>query len=453
CHQKLLKKADAKGGKAAPAKKKEASSGGSGKAKKKKWSKGKVRDKLQNMVLFDQATYDKLHKEIVSVKLITPSVVSERLKVRASLARAGLRELHDKGLIKVVVKHGAQLVYRKSDKFPSKLDIPKEKLKEYDTGAELLLPEKAKTIIAQKRLIKKKNRFFERVEMVARAELLDTQQEGFIEPDEGIPTCLTNQTQICDAVDIASATKHFSLDLRFGPYSIDYTLNGRFMLLGGRKGHIAAFDWMTKDLMTEINVMETVRDIQWLHTETMFAVGQKRWLRIYDKNGTELHCIKSMFDIKKLQFLPRHFLLVGSSGNSFITWLDVSVGKQIASFPTKCGVLDVLTQNQSNAIIVGGNSRGVVTMWSPNNSKPLIEMFAHKGPILGIDIDQTGNYMATSGLDNKLRIWDLRNNFNEIAVYSSPLLNYTHLTFSQRNFLAVNYGEHLQVYFWVFDHF
>lgn len=86
-------------------------------------------------------------------------------------------------------------------------------------------------------------------------------------------------------------------------------------------------------------------------------------------------------------------------------------------------------------------------MWSPNNSKPLIEMFAHKGPILGIDIDQTGNYMATSGLDNKLRIWDLRNNFNEIAVYSSPLLNYTHLAFSQRNFLAVNYGKHLQVYF------
>lgn len=38
--------------------------GGGGKAKKKKWSKGKVRDKLNNMVLFDQATYDKLYKEV-----------------------------------------------------------------------------------------------------------------------------------------------------------------------------------------------------------------------------------------------------------------------------------------------------------------------------------------------------------------------------------------------------
>lgn len=52
-------------GKADPAKsgKKKEGSGG-GKAKKKKWSKGKVRDKLNNMVLFDKGTYDKLYKEV-----------------------------------------------------------------------------------------------------------------------------------------------------------------------------------------------------------------------------------------------------------------------------------------------------------------------------------------------------------------------------------------------------
>ena len=42
-------KKDAKPAKA-PAKK----DGGGGKAKKKKWSKGKVRDKLNNLVLFDK---------------------------------------------------------------------------------------------------------------------------------------------------------------------------------------------------------------------------------------------------------------------------------------------------------------------------------------------------------------------------------------------------------------
>ena len=76
------KKADPKGGKSAPAKKKEGSSGG--KAKKasllaiplnfmfvyfqKKWSKGKVRDRLNNAVLFDKASYEKLYKEVRLIK-------------------------------------------------------------------------------------------------------------------------------------------------------------------------------------------------------------------------------------------------------------------------------------------------------------------------------------------------------------------------------------------------
>merc|ERR1712131_20229 len=87
-----------------------------GKAKKKKWSKGKVRDKLNNLVLFDKATYDKLYKEVPSYKLITPSVVSERLKIRGSLARFALIELEGKGLIRKVSAHHAQMIYTRNVK-------------------------------------------------------------------------------------------------------------------------------------------------------------------------------------------------------------------------------------------------------------------------------------------------------------------------------------------------
>merc|ERR1712227_832508 len=101
-----------KGGKTPAKKPKEG--GGGGKAKKKKWSKGKVRDKLNNLVLFDKATYQKLLDEVPTYKLITPSVVSERLKVRGSLARKGLEELHAKGLIRQVVKHSKQVIYTRT---------------------------------------------------------------------------------------------------------------------------------------------------------------------------------------------------------------------------------------------------------------------------------------------------------------------------------------------------
>jgi len=71
-----------------------------------------VKEKLANMVQFDKATYDKMMKEIPKAKLITPSVVSERLKVNGSVARQAIRHLEEKGLIvHVGEKHHAQLIY------------------------------------------------------------------------------------------------------------------------------------------------------------------------------------------------------------------------------------------------------------------------------------------------------------------------------------------------------
>merc|ERR1711901_17705 len=69
-------------------------------AKKKNWSKGKVREKLNNAVTFDQPTYDKMMKEAAMFKLVTPSVISERLKVNGSLARRAITELLNAGSIR-----------------------------------------------------------------------------------------------------------------------------------------------------------------------------------------------------------------------------------------------------------------------------------------------------------------------------------------------------------------
>merc|ERR1712099_146357 len=69
-----------------------------------------------NLVLFDKGTYDKLYKEVPTYKLITPSIVSERLKVRGSLAKRALEEMEGKGLIKKVSAHRSQLIYTRITK-------------------------------------------------------------------------------------------------------------------------------------------------------------------------------------------------------------------------------------------------------------------------------------------------------------------------------------------------
>merc|ERR1712046_252350 len=81
---------------------------------KKKWSKGKVRKKLDNMVVFDQQTYDRMLKEVATFKLVTPSAISERLKINGSLARRSIQELLKAGTIKLVDKHSNQYIYTRN---------------------------------------------------------------------------------------------------------------------------------------------------------------------------------------------------------------------------------------------------------------------------------------------------------------------------------------------------
>ena len=57
---------------------------------KKMWSKGKAGDKLNNLVLLDTAPHDRFYKKVPNYKFITTAVVSERLKIPSSLARAAL---------------------------------------------------------------------------------------------------------------------------------------------------------------------------------------------------------------------------------------------------------------------------------------------------------------------------------------------------------------------------
>ncbi|TKW31948.1 hypothetical protein SEVIR_2G139500v4 [Setaria viridis] len=99
--------------KAPPPSSKPAKSGG-GKQKKKKWSKGKQKEKVNNAVLFDQATYDKLLTEAPKFKQITPSILSERLRINGSLARRAIKDLMARGLIRMVAVHSSQQIYTRA---------------------------------------------------------------------------------------------------------------------------------------------------------------------------------------------------------------------------------------------------------------------------------------------------------------------------------------------------
>ncbi|ANB14343.1 ribosomal 40S subunit protein S25B [Sugiyamaella lignohabitans] len=86
-----------------------------GKSKKKKWSKGKVKDKAQHHVILDQPLYDRIFKEAATYKLVTVSVLVDRLKIGGSLARRALKDLEAQGVIKPVIGHSKQYTYTKAE--------------------------------------------------------------------------------------------------------------------------------------------------------------------------------------------------------------------------------------------------------------------------------------------------------------------------------------------------
>jgi hypothetical protein len=64
----------------------------------------------------------------------------------------------------------------------------------------------------------------------------------------------------------------FDLNLDLGPYNCAYSRNGRHLLLGGRKGHLALMDWEKASLEMEIQVRETINDVVYVRHFLLFYI-------------------------------------------------------------------------------------------------------------------------------------------------------------------------------------
>ena len=278
------------------------------------------------------------------------------------------------------------------------------------------------------------------------AEILNEYNPGFLEPDQPLErTYKVRQSELRDHVDVETARKGFELKLgSLGPYISDFTRNGRWLLLAGRKGHVSTMDWSGGKLGCELQLRETVRDAKWLHNEQYFAVAQKQYVYVYDHAGVEMHCLKKHVEVAHMEFLPFHFLLATVGLSGYLKYTDTSTGRMVAEIPTKQGSSVSLAQNPFNAILHIGHHSGTVSLWSPNSTKPLVKLLAHKGPVRSIAIDREGRYMVSAGQDKKMAVWDIRT-FKEVNNYfvRQPAAS---LSISDQNLTAVGWGT--QVTMW-----
>lgn len=168
-------------------------------------------------------------------------------------------------------------------------------------------------------------------------EVLLPEQEGFLEAEGIERTIKFKQEELKEFLPTDNVNNIFDLDLEHGPYTMDYNKNGKYLLLGGRKGHISMLDWKEKSLVTEFSVTDKVRDVCFLQDEKLFAAAQKKYTYIYDNSGLEIHCLKHHIEPKYLEFLPYHFLLVTATMRGHLKYQDVTTGEIVSEMKSKKG--------------------------------------------------------------------------------------------------------------------
>ncbi|ODV94337.1 hypothetical protein PACTADRAFT_51197 [Pachysolen tannophilus NRRL Y-2460] len=283
------------------------------------------------------------------------------------------------------------------------------------------------------------------VKSAENTDILLQEDAGFLEAEGMEKTFKFRQSEIRDSVDVSTANKNFELKLdQFGPYTLDYSRNGRDLLIGGKKGHIASIDWRSGNLDCELHLNETVNAVKYLHNDQYFAVAQKKYTFIYDKTGVELHRLKQHIEATNLEFLPYHFLLATSGNTGFLKYHDVSTGVLVSELRTKLGPTLSMRQNPWNGVMHLGHGNGTVTLWSPSMPTPLVKIQASRGPIRSLAVNRDGRYMVVAGADKTLKIWDIRN-FKELESYYTPTPA-SSLDISDTGLVSVGWGPHVTIW-------
>ncbi|KAG9050328.1 Small subunit (SSU) processome component [Tulasnella sp. UAMH 9824] len=275
------------------------------------------------------------------------------------------------------------------------------------------------------------------------AEILKTEERGMMAAEGPMErTFKMTQDEIVNSIGEEQRRYRKEWKLDGGPYRF------RHIAIAGKRGHVASFDWLTGKMHCELELRETCRDITYLNDHSHFAVAQKQHVYIYDQQGIELHRLREHIDITRLEYLPYHWLLVSVGNPGVLRYHDTSIGHVVATHKTKLGACQSMTQNPHNAVIYLGHQNGTVTLWTPNLDEPAVKLLAHLGGVTSLSVDPStsGRYLATSGMDGKVKVWDCRNWKGCVREWEQRGTGHAEVEWSQKGFLGVASGGTVNVY-------
>lgn len=294
----------------------------------------------------------------------------------------------------------------------------------------------------QKKEIKNSIKEFEKAvsSNISQLKTLEVLKPQAIEYDE---LCYS-QNYIQSNVNLYTKEKAFKIKLKDNPYKCTYTMNGTNLLINDGFGYLAAFNTQKLSTAFEVSLEDNIYDAKWLHNELYCATAQEDCVFVYNNTGSELHAVRDMKNTRLLEFLPYHFLLAGTTTNGFLNYLDTSIGSIVSSVFIADKSPTVLKASLKNGVVHVGSKNGQVSLWAPSQKSYLMKVKCHKASISGIEIDRSGIHMITTGSDNKINVFDIRNTYAPLSTVSTKA-NVHFTALSQKNLLAIGYSDKVTI--------
>lgn len=241
-------------------------------------------------------------------------------------------------------------------------------------------------------------------------------------------------------VNMYTREKAFSLTLENGPFRTTYTENGTNALITNAGGYAAAYNTQHLKPRFEVDVADRIHDACWLHNEHYFALAQETALFIYNSSGAEQHAVRSIVNPRILAFLPYHFLLATAANTGKLKYLDTSTGEIVADVFVHDKKPTSMRANPSNGVVYLGAASGAVSLWSPAQKEYLMKISCHGSAVTNMEIDRAGNRLVTTGLDNSIKIFDIRqtHSASKTIKLKAPVQT---TALSQKNLLAMGCGN------------
>ena len=224
---------------------------------------------------------------------------------------------------------------------------------------------------------------------------------------------LSRPQRILTMWEPTSARKVFTLPLRIGLSSADFSPDGRFVALGGRDGMVKLLDAKTGQEVRGLGQLGgPARTLAFSPDGKRLAAGVNRGvaLKVWDVGtGQEALAVEAPSS-GRLVWSPDGRFLATNSGKAVNLW-DSHTGKMVASLETRFGVADLMTFSPDGERLavgerlgVGGN--GLIRIWDVGKRR---ELFAI--PLLGylqsLTYSPDGKFLA-AGVGNEVKLFDAR---------------------------------------------